>query len=596
MADGDKVEKSNDKVDTAMKPIPHANLGKKDQAPRKDGSLSNSTSSITSSGDATSSIKGEADQKPVADQGYYPPTSCYGYYYPGYDGAYSEWDDRGYFNAGDGSGMTYPGVQSDSNSLVYYVPGYNPYASGSLMGVEGQCLGQQPYFSSGYLQPPISYGSEAVSPYSWDSMSVGDAPNGTGAVLAGPKPTSTGSTPTAAVKPKALNSIKTTGAVDAKVSAFPLDSKSCLPTTSSNFSKSVPPSQPLKPLNKVPQLGSNFQSAGSVKVCYPMRKFFPFSNQGQGFSPRNGPMNCRSNGRTWVGNDRMKDKFNRNGEFEASAELNRGPRTHRVGTPIQTSEKDQLGLTVSGDQYNLQDFQTVYENAKFFVIKSFNEDDIHKSIKYGVWASTPNGNKKLDTAFHEAETWLSETGNKCPVFLFFSVNASGQFVGLAEMIGQVDFNKDMDFWHLDKWSGFFPVKWHIIKDVPNAQLRHIILENNDNKPVTNSRDTQEIGFKQGLEMLTIFKSHTAKTSMLDDFNFYDHRETTLQTKKSNKLGTSLQMEIFGNSDLPNHLEAVDTKVEQASKKVQKASDPKTTLVTLAKNLSLNSQSPKKNSV
>lgn len=60
------------------------------------------------------------------------------------------------------------------------------------------------------------------------------------------------------------------------------------------------------------------------------------------------------------------------------------------------------------------------------------------------------------------------------------------------MIGAVDFHKDMDFWQQDKWSGSFPVKWHIIKDVPNSGFRHIILENNENKPVTNSRDTQEV--------------------------------------------------------------------------------------------------------
>ena len=50
----------------------------------------------------------------------------------------------------------------------------------------------------------------------------------------------------------------------------------------------------------------------------------------------------------------------------------------------------------------------------------------------------------------------------------------------------------MNFWQQDKWNGFFSVKWHIIKDVPNPQFRHIILENNENKPVTNSRDTQEV--------------------------------------------------------------------------------------------------------
>lgn len=60
------------------------------------------------------------------------------------------------------------------------------------------------------------------------------------------------------------------------------------------------------------------------------------------------------------------------------------------------------------------------------------------------------------------------------------------------MVGPVDFNKDMDFWQQDKWNGSFPVKWHIIKDVPNNNFRHVILENNENKPVTNSRDTQEV--------------------------------------------------------------------------------------------------------
>lgn len=75
------------------------------------------------------------------------------------------------------------------------------------------------------------------------------------------------------------------------------------------------------------------------------------------------------------------------------------------------------------------------------------------------------------------------------------VNTSGQFVGLAEMTGPVDFNKSLEYWQQDKWMGCFPLKWHIVKDVPNNVLRHITLENNENKPVTNSRDTQEVKFK-----------------------------------------------------------------------------------------------------
>lgn len=81
------------------------------------------------------------------------------------------------------------------------------------------------------------------------------------------------------------------------------------------------------------------------------------------------------------------------------------------------------------------------------------------------------------------------------------VNASRQFVGVAEMLGPVDFAKDMNFWKLDKYSGFFPIKWHIIKDVPNSQFRHIILESNENRDVTFSRDTQEVILNfDGVEM------------------------------------------------------------------------------------------------
>ncbi|KAJ4909068.1 evolutionarily conserved C-terminal region 8 [Raphanus sativus] len=186
---------------------------------------------------------------------------------------------------------------------------------------------------------------------------------------------------------------------------------------------------------------------------------------------------------------------------------------------------------IKRDQYNLPSFQTKYEEAMFFVIKSYSEDDIHKSIKYNVWSSTLNGNKKLDNAYQEFQKKIAEKGGTCPVFLFFSVNASGQFCGVAEMTGRVDYEKSMEFWQQDKWTGYFPVKWHIIKDVPNPQLRHIILENNENKPVTNSRDTQEVRLPQGNEVLDIFKNYAAKTSILDDFDFYENREKVMIQKK-----------------------------------------------------------------
>ena len=147
-----------------------------------------------------------------------------------------------------------------------------------------------------------------------------------------------------------------------------------------------------------------------------------------------------------------------------------------------------------------------------------------------------------------------------------------------------------------RWSGSFQIKWTLVKDIPNNQFRHIVLANNEGKPVTNSRDTQEVMFEQveadptssrgrtqpnqytctiqyaysisvragpphtrarahththarartrththahararahthihihaaqGKEILRIFHNFKSKTSILDDFGFYDKRQ------------------------------------------------------------------------
>lgn len=123
------------------------------------------------------------------------------------------------------------GVQSDNGSMVYYLPGYNPYAPGTLMGVDGQGVGQQQYFSSsGYIQPPVSYGSEAMPCYSWDTAFSGDISTATNSGFGNRK---SGPGSTALSRSSGFMSGKTNGDL------------------SSKFSKTFPPSQPIKSLNKV---------------------------------------------------------------------------------------------------------------------------------------------------------------------------------------------------------------------------------------------------------------------------------------------------------------------------------------------------------
>jgi hypothetical protein len=118
--------------------------------------------------------------------------------------------------------------------------------------------------------------------------------------------------------------------------------------------------------------------------------------------------------------------------------------------------------------------------------------------------------------------------------LFFSVNSSGHFCGVAEMTSAVDFDSRADFWQRDKWPGCFDVRWHYVKDVPNASLRHIRLVESDRKPVTNARDAQEVEPNSARLVLNVFRNFTTNTSLLDDFEFYGAREKARADIKSAK--------------------------------------------------------------
>lgn len=100
-------------------------------------------------------------------------------------------------------------------------------------------------------------------------------------------------------------------------------------------------------------------------------------------------------------------------------------------------------------------------NSKFFVIKSFNEEDVHKAIKYSLWSSTKAGNKTLNEAF------LNAKANNGEVYLFFSCNGSGRYIGVAKMLSEVNETKEFNYWTQDsKWQGLFDVEWIFIKDIP----------------------------------------------------------------------------------------------------------------------------------
>lgn len=135
--------------------------------------------------------------------------------------------------------------------------------------------------------------------------------------------------------------------------------------------------------------------------------------------------------------------------------------------------------------------------CRFFVIKSFSEEDVHASIAHGVWTSTRLGNQRLNEAY--------EGLPNATIYLFFLVNGSSKFCGVARMLGPIDFTKTSEIWLAgSRWKGIFPVEWLQVQDIPNKVFRYLIVPDNSSKCVTKSRDTQELPYQVGVSMLNIF--------------------------------------------------------------------------------------------
>ena len=197
-------------------------------------------------------------------------------------------------------------------------------------------------------------------------------------------------------------------------------------------------------------------------------------------------------------------------------------------------------------------YEKIDSNSKFFVIKSFSEEDVHKSIKYGVWSSSKNGNLTLSNSFKLTK---EKNGN---VYLFFSCNGSGRYAGIARMKSPVDENRTFDFWTQDgKWPGLFDVEWIFIKDVPFKEFKEIIItmKDGETKPISNARDTQEIPFEQAKIMFEIISKFQNRNTILEHFEFYDLRQENYEKNMEMKKNYDSQQYNNSNININNNVDS-----------------------------------------
>ena len=164
------------------------------------------------------------------------------------------------------------------------------------------------------------------------------------------------------------------------------------------------------------------------------------------------------------------------------------------------------------------------KHAKFFVLRSTCDDDIHKAIKYGIWTSTYKNNLILNDLFRKYRR------DNTPIFLIFTVVGSGQYCGLARMASEVELKKTFSYWWEEvKWSGVFKINWIYVKDVLYEEVSDILLPNGNK--IISCKDGSELDFTTGLKMLEKFKYSIYVSDIFEFFNFMDNREEKIRMKR-----------------------------------------------------------------
>ncbi|XP_038660362.1 YTH domain-containing protein 1 isoform X3 [Scyliorhinus canicula] len=180
-----------------------------------------------------------------------------------------------------------------------------------------------------------------------------------------------------------------------------------------------------------------------------------------------------------------------------------GESATRSGSDASGSEKKHEKLSssvraVRKDQTSKLKY--ILRDARFFLIKSNNHENVSLAKAKGVWSTLPVNEKKLNTAFRDARS----------VILIFSVRESGKFQGFARLSSESHHGGSPIHWVLPAGmnakmlGGVFKIDWICRRELPFTKTGHLANLWNENKPVKIGRDGQEIEPECGTQLCLLF--------------------------------------------------------------------------------------------
>ncbi|XP_056875044.1 YTH domain-containing protein 1 [Takifugu flavidus] len=142
----------------------------------------------------------------------------------------------------------------------------------------------------------------------------------------------------------------------------------------------------------------------------------------------------------------------------------------------------------------------ILRDARFFLIKSNNHENVSLAKAKGVWSTLPVNEKKLNAAFRSARS----------VILVFSVRESGKFQGFARLASESHHGGSPIHWVLPAGmnakmlGGVFKIDWLCRRELPFTKTAHLSNPWNEHKPVKIGRDGQEIQPDIGAQLCLLF--------------------------------------------------------------------------------------------
>ncbi|KAI9825463.1 MAG: hypothetical protein M1832_001193 [Thelocarpon impressellum] len=150
-----------------------------------------------------------------------------------------------------------------------------------------------------------------------------------------------------------------------------------------------------------------------------------------------------------------------------------------------------------------REVEFVRGHTRFFIVKSFNSDNVIQAQEDGVWATQEKNEGIFSEAFHCS-------GN---VILIFSINKSMQFQGYARMESAPG-TAETPPWAkglLWKSSGPFNIRWIKIANTHFSRVGHLKNPFNEYQAVLVARDGQEVEPQCGLALCELINEEADRT-------------------------------------------------------------------------------------